>query len=90
MRRRMVEYGCEESASILAADIGSALAKIPPRNADIIKQRYGLMGCQASTQEEVACRLGISQQRVAILEDQSFKILSALLRDYDENRIRPE
>ncbi len=46
----------------------SAVAKLPPREQDIISLRFGLGGRKELTQKEVADRLGISQSYISRLE----------------------
>ena len=45
-----------------------AVAKLSPRERDIITMRFGLGGCKELTQKEVADRLGISQSYISRLE----------------------
>ncbi len=45
-----------------------ALAKLPPREAEIISLRFGLSGKDEMTQKEVADSLGISQSYISRLE----------------------
>ena len=52
------------------------------REFEIIKHRYGLYGCNALTQREVAQKLDISRSYVSRIEK---KALSALRKMYDQN-----
>lgn len=46
----------------------SAVAKLSPRERDIVSMRFGLAGYREQTQKEVADRLGISQSYISRLE----------------------
>ena len=48
--------------------LADAVAKLNPRERDIITMRFGLGGCKELTQKEVADRLGISQSYISRLE----------------------
>lgn len=48
--------------------LADAVAKLSPRERDIITMRFGLGGCKELTQKEVADRLGISQSYISRLE----------------------
>jgi RNA polymerase sporulation-specific sigma factor len=56
----------------------TAISKLPPREREIIKMRFGLDGSQEKTQKEVADSMGISQSYISRLEK---KIISRLHRD---------
>lgn len=48
--------------------LADAVAKLSPRERDIITMRFGLGGSKELTQKEVADRLGISQSYISRLE----------------------
>ena len=48
--------------------LAEAVAKLSPRERDIITMRFGLGGGRELTQKEVADRLGISQSYISRLE----------------------
>ena len=56
----------------------SAVAKLDPRERDIISMRFGLGGRRELTQKEVADRLGISQSYISRLEK---RIMARLKRE---------
>ena len=67
----------------IAADVdrkllSDAVARLSPREKDIISLRFGLGGRKELTQKEVADRMGISQSYISRLEK---RIISRLRRD---------
>ena len=58
--------------------LAEAVAKLSPRERDIITMRFGLGGGRELTQKEVADRLGISQSYISRLEK---RIMQRLRRD---------
>jgi RNA polymerase sporulation-specific sigma factor len=56
----------------------TAIGRLPPRERDIIRMRFGLDGGQEKTQKEVADSMGISQSYISRLEK---KIISRLNRE---------
>ena len=58
--------------------LADAVAKLSPRERDIITMRFGLGGCKELTQKEVADRLGISQSYISRLEK---RIIARLKRE---------
>ena len=57
----------------------SAVAKLSPREQDIISLRFGLGGRKELTQKEVADRLGISQSYISRLEKRIIRQLKEVL-----------
>ncbi len=62
----------------IAARNPDAVARLSPREKDIISLRFGLGGRKELTQKEVADRMGISQSYISRLEK---RIISRLRRD---------
>ena len=58
--------------------LSDAVARLSPREKDIISLRFGLGGRKELTQKEVADRMGISQSYISRLEK---RIISRLRRD---------
>ena len=56
----------------------AAVSRLPPREREIIRMRFGLDGSQEKTQKEVADSMGISQSYISRLEK---KIISRLHRE---------
>ncbi|MEV0595018.1 sigma-70 family RNA polymerase sigma factor [Nonomuraea cavernae] len=51
------------------------LTSLPPREAFVIRHRYGLAGLETRTYPEIAERLGITRQRIRQLAKQALKRL---------------
>ncbi len=62
----VVFRGLEEDVDLML--LRQALAKLPPREKDIVTMRFGLEGRRELTQKEVAQRMGISQSYISRLE----------------------
>ena len=58
--------------------LSDTVARLSPREKDIISLRFGLGGRKELTQKEVADRMGISQSYISRLEK---RIISRLRRD---------
>ena len=58
--------------------IEGAVDQLPPRDRQIITMRFGLGGCEETTQKQVADSLGISQSYISRLEK---RIINRLRRD---------
>ncbi len=61
--------------------IHEALAKLPPRERQIIEMRFGIGGGKEQTQKEVADRLGISQSYISRLEKRIIDRLREEIRE---------
>lgn len=65
----------EHTAADLSEQLESALGKLPPREADILRLRFGTAQERALTLEEVGQRLGVSRERVRQLEARALRLL---------------
>jgi RNA polymerase primary sigma factor len=58
----------EAAAGDLSAQLEAALAQLPQREADILRLRFGTVGDQSLTLEDVGRRYGVSRERIRQLE----------------------
>ena len=65
----------EAAAVDLGERLEAALAQLPPREADIIRLRFGTADSQSLTLEEVGRRYGVSRERIRQLEARALKQL---------------
>jgi RNA polymerase primary sigma factor len=77
----------EVAAHLLQEQIQHALDKLPPREAQILRLRYGLADGRVYTLEEVGQNIGVTRERVRQLEAQALNRLRqssahVILRDY--------
>jgi RNA polymerase primary sigma factor len=78
----------EEVATLLLHEqLSKALGRLPPREAQILKLRYGLEDGRVYTLEEVGQAIGVTRERVRQLEAQALNRLRqssahVILRDY--------
>jgi len=63
------------AAADLSEQLEAALAQLPPREADILRLRFGTAGSQALTLEEVGRRYGVSRERIRQLEARALRQL---------------
>ncbi|MER6506617.1 sigma-70 family RNA polymerase sigma factor [Nonomuraea sp. NPDC001636] len=59
----------------MSADVRDVVTSLPPREAVVIKLRYGLSGQKAESYGEIADRLGLTRERIRQLEKQALKRL---------------
>ncbi|GGS76760.1 RNA polymerase sigma factor RpoD/SigA [Nonomuraea spiralis] len=59
----------------MSADVQHVVTALPPREAFVIRLRYGLTGQQAQSYTEIAARLGLTRERIRQLERQALKRL---------------
>ncbi|MEU1388382.1 MULTISPECIES: sigma-70 family RNA polymerase sigma factor [unclassified Nonomuraea] len=59
----------------MSADVRDVVTSLPPREAFVIKLRYGLTGQKAESYREIADRLGLTRERIRQLEKQALKRL---------------
>jgi RNA polymerase primary sigma factor len=69
------EEGPEESilSSDLSRRLASAVRRLAPREAEILRLRFGLDGVQPYTLEEIGHRFGVSRERIRQLEARALK-----------------
>jgi RNA polymerase primary sigma factor len=75
------------TANLLREQVEEVLARLPHREADILRMRYGLEDGETHTLEEVGRKIGVTRERVRQLEAQALNRLRrssahVLLRDY--------
>jgi RNA polymerase primary sigma factor len=77
----------EVATHLLHEQLGEALNRLPPREAQILRLRYGLEDGRVYTLEEVGQTIGVTRERVRQLEAQALNRLRqssahVILRDY--------
>jgi RNA polymerase primary sigma factor len=77
----------EVASTLLQEQLESALDRLPPREAQILRLRYGLEDGRVYTLEEVGQTIGVTRERVRQLEAQALNRLRqssahVILRDY--------
>lgn len=75
------------TANLLREQVESVLGRLPLREAEILRMRYGLDDGETHTLEEVGKKIGVTRERVRQLEAQALNRLRrssahVLLRDY--------
>ena len=75
------------TANLLREQVEEVLSRLPLREADILRMRYGLDDGETHTLEEVGKKIGVTRERVRQLEAQALNRLRrssahVLLRDY--------
>ncbi len=65
----------DAAASDLSEQLAAALAQLPPREADILRLRFGTADSHSLTLEEVGRRYGVSRERIRQLEARALKQL---------------
>jgi RNA polymerase primary sigma factor len=71
--------------SLLAQHLDQALALLPPREAQILKLRYGLANGEAHTLREVGIKIGVSRERIRQIEVQA---INRLRHPVIQNKLR--
>ena len=71
--------------SLLAQHLDQALALLPPREAQILKLRYGLANGEAHTLREVGLKIGVSRERIRQIEVQA---INRLRHPVIQNKLR--
>jgi RNA polymerase primary sigma factor len=71
--------------SLLAQHLDQALALLPPREAQILKLRYGLTNGEAHTLREVGLKIGVSRERIRQIEVQA---INRLRHPVIQNKLR--
>ncbi|SEH02531.1 RNA polymerase primary sigma factor/RNA polymerase nonessential primary-like sigma factor [Nonomuraea solani] len=59
----------------LSAELRQVVRTLPPREAFVIRRRYGLTGEEAQTYTEIAAHLGLTRERIRQLEKQALRRL---------------
>ena len=77
----------EVASTLLQEQLEHALDRLPPREAQILRLRYGLEDGRVYTLEEVGQTIGVTRERVRQLEAQALNRLRqssahVILRDY--------
>jgi RNA polymerase primary sigma factor len=77
----------EVATNLLHEQLKGALDRLPPREAQILRLRYGLEDGRIYTLEEVGQAIGVTRERVRQLEAQALNRLrqssaNVILRDY--------
>ena len=70
----------------LVGDVNQVLAMLEPREADIIRLRFGLDGRDPLTLEEVGDQIGITRERVRQLQEQALRDLRKKMANYEKQR----
>ena len=70
----------DEAASLTLrrSDIETALASLPERERQVIELRFGLLGEQPCTLEEVGRAFGVTRERIRQIENNTLKKLELL------------
>lgn len=78
-----------QSKSIVG-DISKVLDQLEPREADIIRLRFGLEGLDPLTLEEVGAKIGITRERVRQLQEHALRALRKSMADLEKQRTAEE
>ena len=70
----------------LIGDVDKVLSTLEPREADIIRLRFGLEGHDPQTLEEVGERIGITRERVRQLQEQAIRQLRRNMNKFEKQR----
>ncbi len=74
----------------LIGDVNLVLSKLEPREADIIRLRFGLEGRDPMTLEEVGAKIGVTRERVRQLQEQSLRLLRKNMATFEKQRTAEE
>jgi RNA polymerase primary sigma factor len=74
----------------LIGDVNLVLSKLDPREADIIRLRFGLEGRDPMTLEEVGAKIGVTRERVRQLQEQSLRLLRKNMATFEKQRTAEE
>jgi len=78
-----------QSKSIVG-DISKVLDQLEPREADIIRLRFGLEGLDPLTLEEVGAKIGITRERVRQLQEHALRALRKSMANLEKQRSAEE
>ena len=70
----------------LVGDVEKVLASLEPREADIIRLRFGLEGRDPKTLEEVGEQIGITRERVRQLQEQAIRQIRKNMNKFEKQR----
>ena len=70
----------------LVGDVDKVLSTLEPREADIIRLRFGLEGRDPKTLEEVGEQIGITRERVRQLQEQAIRQLRKSMSKFEKQR----
>lgn len=74
----------------LIGDVNIVLSKLDPREADIIRLRFGLEGRDPLTLEQVGAKIGVTRERVRQLQEQALRQLRKNMATYEKQRTAEE
>ena len=70
----------------LIGDVNIVLSKLDPREADIIRLRFGLEGRDPLTLEQVRAKIGVTRERVRQLQEQALRQLRKNMATFEKQR----
>ncbi len=74
----------------LIGDVDQVLSTLEPREADIIRLRFGLEGRNPLTLEEVGSQIGITRERVRQLQEQAIRHIRVNMKKFEKQRTKEE
>jgi RNA polymerase primary sigma factor len=74
----------------LIGDVNLVLSKLEPREADIIRLRFGLEGRDPMTLEEVGEKIGVTRERIRQLQEQALRQLRKNMATFEKQRTAEE
>ena len=74
----------------LIGDVNIVLSKLDPREADIIRLRFGLEGRDPLTLEQVGAKIGVTRERVRQLQEQALRQLRKNMATFEKQRTAEE
>ncbi len=74
----------------LVGDVNRVLSQLEPREADIIRLRFGLEGLDPLTLEEVGEKIGVTRERVRQLQEQALRQLRKNMASMERQRSADE
>ena len=74
----------------LRSDVNIVLSMLDPREADIIRLRFGLEGRDPMTLEEVGAKIGVTRERVRQLQEQALRQLRKNMATFEKQRTAEE
>ena len=74
----------------LIGDVNVVLSKLDPREADIIRLRFGLEGRDPLTLEQVGAKIGVTRERVRQLQEQALRQLRKNMATFEKQRTAEE